>query len=262
MKTPAWSAARPLHLIPPWKNIMLFTLQYGHSCALSATRHIKAKKTWSNIYLITLTLKSCPSLAAIVRRDLVLCLRFICVITAERDLLPARTVTRGSWRMQSWTGERPYACTLCDKTFTQLYPRTVHLRMHKKEKPYLCSTCGMSFCSSGALLVHSRTHTGEQPHQCDSCEKRFATAVQLTVHRRFHTGERPYPCSQCDKSFHCSSGLKKHMRTHTGEKPVFNVSQDIFSKIQHEDTPQSPQEHLAYCGGSFWREVDSGIMCT
>ena len=94
-----------------------------------------------------------------------------------------------------------------------------NLRLHPQERPYQCTICERSFEHSGKLHRHMRIHTGERPHSCKSCNKTFIQSGQLVIHMRTHTGEKPYVCGSCSKGFTCSKQLKVHMRTHTGEKP-------------------------------------------
>ncbi|PNI12737.1 ZNF75D isoform 3 [Pan troglodytes] len=112
------------------------------------------------------------------------------------------------------TGEKPYKCQQCDRRFRWSSDLNKHFMTHQGIKPYRCSWCGKSFSHNTNLHTHQRIHTGEKPFKCDECGKRFIQNSHLIKHQRTHTGEQPYTCSLCKRNFSRRSSLLRHQKLH------------------------------------------------
>jgi len=114
--------------------------------------------------------------------------------------------------MRIHTGERPHACSICNKTFIQSGQLVIHMRTHTGEKPYVCGTCNKGFTCSKQLKVHMRSHTGEKPYSCNICGKSFGYNHVLKLHQVAHYGEKVYKCTICTTTFATKKHLESHIR--------------------------------------------------
>ena len=94
------------------------------------------------------------------------------------------------------SGEKPYDCKECGRSFKLQGLLNRHQSIHSEEKPYACNTCGKSFKRQGYLTKHQRLHSEEKPYNCVTCRKVFTERSHLVTHTRIHTGEKPYTCSE------------------------------------------------------------------
>ncbi|XP_069095186.1 zinc finger protein 419-like isoform X2 [Pleurodeles waltl] len=110
--------------------------------------------------------------------------------------------------------QAPYACTECNKIYSQKGELIKHMQSHSRVRPYACFDCGKSFFWKANLTTHKKTHTGVKPYTCSFCQKTFSRKGNLQGHIRIHTGERPYKCTVCGKRFTWKCNLKKHQLSH------------------------------------------------
>ena len=134
----------------------------------------------------------------------------------------------------STSPNKPFKCTVCDKSFEHSGKLHRHLRIHTGERPHECNICGKSFIQSGQLVIHMRLHTGDRPYSCQHCDKAFTCSKQLKVHLRTHTKEKPYKCEICGKCFGYNHVLKLHQVAHFGEKIYkCTICDSTFNKKKH-----------------------------
>ncbi|KAL5020490.1 hypothetical protein ScPMuIL_003382 [Solemya velum] len=137
-----------------------------------------------------------------------------------------------------------FKCTMCDQEFSEIFYLEMHMGSHTGERIYKCGICNMPFHNKGELNFHILTHPKESLHTCSECGKSFSKACILRQHKKKHSGERPYKCDVCEKSFVHRHHLTLHMRSHSGPKPfICNLCGKSFAQSghlnQHQQTSHS-----------------------
>lgn len=87
---------------------------------------------------------------------------------------------------------KEYVCTVCSYKSRIVSRLKDHVRKHTGEKPYACGLCDWQFPSRSGLNKHFlRKHSTEKPFDCDQCDYKAALKSDLNVHLKKHDFKVP-----------------------------------------------------------------------
>ncbi|XP_048871367.1 histone-lysine N-methyltransferase PRDM9 isoform X2 [Brienomyrus brachyistius] len=166
------------------------------------------------------------------------------VPTTKKQLTPSHICTNNREHLshegapvETKPGQNPddvglYCCAQCGRSSANPEGLSGHQCMQTGEGPYPCPLCGKSFAQSCHLKRHERTiHSKEKPYCCTHCGKCFGQSAGLKRHQQVHEGGRlvqkstgvssqVFPCSWCTFCFTSEQTLHKHIRRHHPEEHV------------------------------------------
>ncbi|XP_034483303.1 zinc finger protein 135-like isoform X2 [Drosophila innubila] len=89
------------------------------------------------------------------------------------------------------TLERTYSCRFCSKVCYSSSNLNKHMRtIHERARNYACSYCERSFTQLAICKQHELIHTGEKPHECEECGRHFRQKAALRTHYKVHRRQR------------------------------------------------------------------------
>ncbi|XP_064463845.1 zinc finger protein 585A-like [Ornithodoros turicata] len=127
----------------------------------------------------------------------VLCYVFLCVMLMCLLVLILRLTVANHSRCdptlaageppRTYHGTGSYQCSFC--SYSSEYTQNVkkHERIHTGERPYVCGTCSKTFAEKSSLNRHSKTvHRDQRSFVCLICGSGFKREQHLQRHKRVH----------------------------------------------------------------------------
>ena len=86
----------------------------------------------------------------------------------------------------------------CNDGFNTRFSLKRHLKTHSGEKPYQCDKCPKTFAEKSTLVRHLRIHTGEKPFRCswDGCTRSFSDRTNVKRHEAQHEAQKDLPMEE------------------------------------------------------------------
>ena len=113
-----------------------------------------------------LNLRSRPLIYSGLLISYILFLTFTYLLFSIHILLYLNKMANVDMHMEIHSGEKPFECSHCEKTFSHKDNLDVHMQIHSNDKPFECIQCGKTFSSKSKLNRHMMMHSGDKPFEC------------------------------------------------------------------------------------------------
>ena len=121
----------------------------------------------------------------------------------------------------------------CGKTFKFKSEMKRHLTIHSNERPYTCSVCEKTFKRADALGNHVKLHDKSLYFRCTvpQCDAKFQTKSSLQYHLLKHNNEKVFKCKfpGCTKSFITYAQLKQHEKAAYYHRKLIEMSSPSYT---------------------------------
>ncbi|KAK6619501.1 hypothetical protein RUM43_012258 [Polyplax serrata] len=145
---------------------------------------------------------------------------------------------------------RRFQCTDCLKLFTRNDHLKNHMRTHTGERPYECDVCQRSFAKHFDLTRHKQYVHGSVTmfFICEECGRTFSRKDHLKSHLITHKNRPAQPstdnpsspvklfqCQACGRAYCRLENLKRHMEKHCGNEQKGNcISKEVINDLKDE----------------------------
>jgi len=130
---------------------------------------------------------------------------------------PTKTLLSNHRQEKHTAMKKQHPCRFCGKMFTTRSILRVHERGHTGEKPFACDLCEFRATSVKRVTAHKKRQHENRPKNevCEICGKGFLLRYQLKEHLNTHADVKTHPCQLCGKVLKNFNSHRRHMiRSH------------------------------------------------